>query len=291
MRENVAYKNIEHDFENYLKYMHGQVRELCTNYGNIDILWFDFSYDDMCGEKWKATELINMVKSLQPNVIIDNRLEASGEKAGSIRTNNPKYYAGDFASPEQIIPPEGLVDEEGKPIPWEACITMNNHWGYCSNDKNFKSSKMIIRKLVECVSKNGNLLLNVGPNAKGEFPVESLNILKDIGLWMKDNGDSIYNCGKAELPKPEWGYYTQNGNKLYAHIFEPSIGPLGLLGLNYKVKKARLLSDGSEIKIIKPWNTFDFEDHIFINFGSPDQLTYPLPNDIDTVVEFELIEE
>ena len=291
MRENVAYKNIEHDFENYLKYMHGQVRELCTNYGNIDILWFDFSYDDMCGEKWKATELINMVKSLQPNVIIDNRLEASGEKAGSIRTNNPKYYAGDFASPEQIIPPEGLVDEEGKPIPWEACITMNNHWGYCSTDVNYKSSKMIIRKLVECVSKNGNLLLNVGPNAKGKFPAESLCILKGIGKWMKDNGDSIYNCGKADLSKPEWGYYTQNGNKLYAHIFEPSIGPLGLLGLNYKVKKARLLSDGSEIKIIKPWNTFDFEDHIFINFGSPDQLTYPLPNDIDTVVEFELIEE
>ena len=289
MRENIAYKNVEHDFENYLEYMHGQVRELCTNYGKIDILWFDFSYDDMYGEKWKATELLNMVKSLQPNVIIDNRLEASGEKAGSIRTNNPSYFAGDFASPEQIIPPEGLVNEEGNSIPWEACITMNNHWGYCSKDKSFKSAKMIIRKLVECVSKNGNLLLNIGPNAKGEIPTESLNILKEIGLWMKDNGDSIYNCCKSELSKPEWGYYTKNGNKLYAHIFEPSIGPLGLSDLINKVKKARLLSDGSEIKIINPWNTFDFDNHIFINFGSPGQLTYPLPNDIDTVVEFELI--
>ena len=289
MRENIAYKNVEHDFENYLEYMHGQVRELCTNYGKIDILWFDFSYDDMYGEKWKATELLNMVKSLQPNVIIDNRLEASGEKAGSIRTNNPSYFAGDFASPEQIIPPEGLVNEEGNSIPWEACITMNNHWGYCSKDKSFKSAKMIIRKLVECVSKNGNLLLNIGPNAKGEIPTESLNILKEIGLWMKDNGDSIYNCCKSELSKPEWGYYTKNGNKLYAHIFEPSIGPLGLSDLINKVKKARLLSDGSEIKTINPWNTFDFDNHIFINFGSPGQLTYPLPNDIDTVVEFELI--
>ena len=289
MRENIAYKDVEHDFENYLEYMHGQVRELCTNYGKIDILWFDFSYDDMYGEKWKATELLNMVKSLQPNVIIDNRLEASGEKAGSIRTNNPSYFAGDFASPEQIIPPEGLVNEEGNSIPWEACITMNNHWGYCSKDKSFKSAKMIIRKLVECVSKNGNLLLNIGPNAKGEIPTESLNILKEIGLWMKDNGDSIYNCCKSELSKPEWGYYTKNGNKLYAHIFEPSIGPLGLSDLINKVKKARLLSDGSEIKTINPWNTFDFDNHIFINFGSPGQLTYPLPNDIDTVVEFELI--
>lgn len=289
MRENVSYKNVQHDFQRYLEYMHGQVRELCTNYGKIDILWFDFSYDDMSGEKWKATELINMVRTLQPDVIIDNRLEASGENAGSIRTSNPSFFAGDFASPEQIIPPEGIVDENGNSIPWEACITMNNHWGYCSTDKNYKSAKMIIRKLVECVSKNGNLLLNIGPNAKGEFPVESLNILKEIGIWMKNNGESIYNCGKSELPKPEWGYYTQNKNNLYAHIFEPSIGPIGLSGLKDKVEKVRLLSDSSEIRIINPWNTLDFEDYIFFNFGSPEQLTYPLPDDIDTVVELELM--
>ncbi len=221
--------------------MHGQVRELCTNYGKIDILWFDFSYDDMVGEKWKATELINMVRSLQPNVIIDNRLEASGENSGSIMTKNPSYFAGDFASPEQIIPPEGIVDKDGNSIPWEACITMNNHWGgYSSNDKNFKSAKMIIRKLVECVSKNGNLLLNVGPNAKGEIPQESLDILNQIGNWMKKNRESIYNAGKSNLPKPEWGYFTQNKNKLYAHIFEGSIGPLGIQGLNGKVKKSQI---------------------------------------------------
>lgn len=291
MRDNEKYKNTEHDFERYLQYMHGQVRELCTNYGDIDILWFDFSYNDMAGEKWKATELIKMVRSLQPNVIIDNRLEASGENAGSIRTNNPNFYAGDFASPEQIIPPKGIVDEYGNSIPWEACITMNNHWGYCSTDKNFKSSKTIIRKLVECVSKNGNLLLNVGPNAKGEIPKESLDILEEIGQWMKDNSDSIYGCKKSNYSKPEWGYYTQNGNKLYAHIFEENIGPLGFAGLNGKVKKARLLSDGSEIKIIRPWNTLDFDDYIFINFGSPEHLTYPLPNKTDTVVEFELLDE
>src|SRR5699024_8433207 len=128
---------------------------------------------------------------------------------------------------------------------------------YSSTDKNFKSAKMIIRKLVECVSKNGNLLLNVGPNAKGDFPEESLNILNEIGQWMRDNSSSIYNCGKSNLEKPEWGYYTQNGNKVYAHIFEGSIGPLGIQDLNGKVKKARLLCDNSELNLIRPWNTMD----------------------------------
>ncbi len=141
----------------------------------------------------------------------------------------------------KLFPPEGIVDKDGNSIPWEACITMNNHWGgYSSNDKNFKSAKMIIRKLVECVSKNGNLLLNVGPNAKGEIPQESLDILNQIGNWMKKNRESIYNAGKSNLPKPEWGYFTQNKNKLYAHIFEGSIGPLGIQGLNGKVKKSQI---------------------------------------------------
>lgn len=288
MRDNEEYRNIKHDFDNYLEYMHNQVGELCSNYGQIDILWFDFSYDDMVGEKWKASQLINMVRNLQPQVIIDNRLEASGENSGSIMTRDPSYYAGDFASPEQIIPPEGIVDEGGMPIPWEACITMNNHWGYSSRDKSFKSSKMIVRKLVESVSKNGNLLLNVGPNAKGEIPKESLNILKEIGEWLRQNGDSIYNCGKSDFLKPEWGYYTQDGNKLYAHVFEGSIGPLAIRVPHERVEKARLLSDGSELKIIKPWNTMDYNDYIFVNFGTPEHLTYPLPDAIDTVIEFEL---
>src|SRR5690606_5812191 len=117
---------------------------------------------DMTGEKWEATKLVNMIRSLQPDIIIDNRL------GGNIKSRNPEIYAGDFASPEQIIPPEGVVDEDGNPIPWEACITMNNHWGYVADDKDFKSPKQIIRALVECVSKGGNLLLNVAPNAKGE---------------------------------------------------------------------------------------------------------------------------
>ena len=94
-----------------------------------------------------------------------------------------------------------------------------------------------LQELVECVSKNGNMILNVGPDAKGQFPAESLQILQDIGAWMQQNSSSVYGCGRAELPKPEWGYYTQKGNKLFAHVFELPIGPLGLAGLRDRVKR------------------------------------------------------
>ncbi len=288
MRDNEDFKDKQYNWDNYLNYMHGQVRELCINYGKIDIMWFDFSYDEMTGEKWRATELIKMVRSLQPDIIVDNRLEASGEGYGSIRTSTPSIYSGDFASPEQIIPAEGVTDEEGNSIPWEACVTMNNNWGYCSTDKMYKSPKLIIRKLVECVSKNGNLLINVGPNAKGEIPNESLDILSEIGKWMKQNSRSIYNCGKSQFIKPEWGYYTQNGNMLYAHIFDGNIGALPLAGLRTKAKKARLVLDGSEINFLDAWNTKVSPDDLFINFGPIDAHTYPLPDEIDTVVELEL---
>ncbi len=289
MRDNEAFKGKQHHFENYVSYLHGQVKELCTNYGKIDIMWYDFSYDEYLGEKWKATELVDMVRTLQPGIILDNRLEASGEHSGTIKTGSPSVYSGDFASPEQIIPHSGVTDEAGNSIPWEACITMNNNWGYCSSDKLFKSSKQIIRKLVECVSKNGNMLLNVGPDAKGMIPDASIEILKQIGQWMKKNGKSIYGCGAAQYAKPDWGYYTNSGKYLYAHVFDGSIGALVLAGLNDKIKNARLLSDCSEIKIIKPWNVSEFPNDAFINFGPEGSHTYPVPDDTDTVVELEMI--
>ncbi|MBJ9987220.1 alpha-L-fucosidase [Paenibacillus sp. S28] len=283
MRAEESYKNREEQFDRYLEYMHGQVRELLTNYGKIDIMWFDFSYDDMTGEKWRATELIRMIRSLQPDIVIDNRL------GGNIMAAEPEEYAGDFFSPEQIIPPGGIVNDLGEPIPWEACITLNDHWGYHATDKNYKSPRQVIRALVECVSKNGNLLLNVGPDAKGEIPKESLAILSVVGEWLRRNGDSIYGCGIASLPKPEWGRYTQKGNKLYAHIFDRGIGPIYFQGLKGKIKKARLLSDGSELHVETPWMADQYSDTdsgAFIHLAGGD-----LPDELDTVIELELTEE
>src|SRR5699024_9168087 len=109
MRDNEDWKGREkdQDFSRYLEYMHGQVKELVTNYGKIDIMWFDFSYDDMVGEKWEATKLVEMIRSYQPDIIIDNRLTLHNEHG------DPKPYSGDFASPEQIIPPEGIRNTKG----------------------------------------------------------------------------------------------------------------------------------------------------------------------------------
>ena len=270
------------DFNIYLQYLHGQVKELLTRYGKIDIMWFDFSYGELTGEAWKATELITMARSFQPHLLIDNRLGASGEQQNLLKGDLP-VYAGDFACPEQLIPPEGLVDAAGQPVPWEACITLNNHWGYCRADQDYKSARQIVHALVECVSKDGNLLLNVGPDATGTIPPESVRILTEVGEWVRRNGASIYECGSAQLPKPEWGRYTKKGNLLYAHIYERGIGPIILRNLNGKITKARLLADGSEIKLERPWNTGDYPEDAFLDFP-----TSRLPDEIDTVVELEL---
>ncbi len=292
MRNNEAYKDEKIDFDRYLEYMHGQVKELVTNYGKIDILWFDFSYDDMCGEKWKATELIKMVRKYQPDVIIDNRLEGSGEDHGSIATAEPLIYSGDFASPEQIIPPEGVRDELGEMIPWELCATMNNHWGYCNFDHQYKSPEMLIRKLVECTSKGGNMILNVGPDAKGNIPEESVKILREIGQWMKKNQESVYGCGICKLPKPEWGRYTQKGNVIYAHVYETPLGALPLSGIApEKLDKVYYVADGSEMNRGEAWNTALFSDVAFVSFGDNPVFTYELPDKRDTVLKIILKEE
>lgn len=289
MRENEAYKDENINFDRYLEYMHGQVEELVTNYGKLDILWFDFSYDNMCEDTWKAEELIRMVRKHQPDVIIDNRLEGSGEKNGSIVTDHPNIYSGDFASPEMIIPPGGMKDLNGKPIPWELCATMNNHWGYCYYDHTYKTSQTIIRKLVECVSKGGNFILNVGPDAKGRIPKESQEILTQVGEWMEQNGESLYECGISEYDKPEWGRYTQKGNTVYAHIYETPLGALPLYGISpQEVGTITFLSSGAQVQRGEAWNTAMYSDTPFVALGENPVFSYPLPDEIDTVLKIEL---
>ena len=291
MRENEAYKGLEHNFDNYLEYMHGQVRELCTDYGKLDILWFDFSYGDMSGEKWRATELVNMVRKLQPTVLIDNRLEASGSGFGSLMTDNPNVYSGDFVSPEQIIPPKGIRKPNGESVPWEACLTMNNNWGYAEFDKAFYQPQVVVRKLVECVSKNGNMLLNVGPDAKGNIPQESVEILKSVGKWMKKNSESIYGCGYADMPKPDYGRITKSadGKRIYVHVMEAPIGPVPIEGINAdQIKRVRLLSTGAELSIKGNWTTDNYPGYVFVSLDGRGAPSYVLPDLVDTVILVEL---
>ena len=277
-RENdEAAKARKRDFNRYLDYLHGQVRELLTNYGKIDVMWFDFSYDEMSGETWRATEMVKMVRKLQPGIVINNRL---GDRRKSI-AEAMKY--GDFHTPEQAIPAACCTDETGKRILWESCMTLNDHWGYARDDHDYKSPVQVVRMLVDCVSKGGNLLLNVGPTAKGEIPAVSVVRLEAVGRWMDANADSIYGCGAADLPKPDWGRFTRKGRTLYAHLFEKPMGPAALEGLRGKVRRARVLADGSEVGIDVPWN---------VPHDSPDAwLTLPgtrLPDPLDTVISLEM---
>ncbi|MBR3972793.1 MAG: alpha-L-fucosidase [Oscillospiraceae bacterium] len=288
MRNNPAYSNENRNFDRYLEYMHSQVRELCTNYGKIDILWFDFAYGKMRGESWKASELVTMVRTLQPDVIIDNRLEVSGEGYGSLAECRPTPYHGDFVSPEQMIPPSGIQDAEGKDLVWEACVTMNRNWGYHAVDKFFKPAPMLIKKLVECVSKGGNMLLNVGPDARGNIPPESMERLEIIGNWMAKNSVSIYGCGKAGIEKPDYGRLTRKGNHLYFHVYENALGPLPLLGIRGdQIKSIRYLATGAEIRISTSWVHSDYPEIVFADLG-PDP---NLPDEIDTVIEVVLRED
>jgi len=282
MRNNKDYQNDNRHFERYIEYMHKQVEEICINYGKLDILWFDFSYGDMTGEKWKAGELMDMVRTLQPGIIVDNRLEASGEGYGSMATGILTRYHGDFVSPEQMIPPNGIQDVNGNDLVWESCVTMNNNWGFHQTDTFYKPAAMIIRKLVECVSKGGNMLLNIGPDAKGNIPQESLEILDTVKAWMDKNKASIHDCGKAGIQKPEYGRITRNKNKIYYHLFENTFGPMPLPGLSKEnVKRIRYLATGAEVPVSSSWVHSDYPDIVFADLG----VNPILPDETDTVLE------
>ena len=287
-RADATQGNEQRDFGRYIAYLHGQVEELVTGYGPLDLMWFDFSYENMKGEAWEAEKLVKMIRSHQPNLLIDNRLEANGHERGSIMTGRPSAYAGDFTSPEQMVPPEGYFNDLGQPVPWESCLTLNRHWGYFAGDEHYKSARLIVRSLVECVSKNGNLILNVGPDANGEIPAGARAVLHEVGEWMRQNGESIYGCGAASLPKPEWGRYTRKGETLYAHVLEEAVSAVCLQNLGGCVARMRLLSDKSEVRQTHFWTLTGYEQHAFF-FPRPGCAeSYPLPDALDTVVEVAL---
>ena len=275
MRNHPECSNENRNFDNYLEYMFGQIKELLTDYGKLDVMWFDFSYGNMKCDTWKARELIEMVRSIQPDVIIDNRLEGSGEDAGSIRTLDPTPYSGDFASPEQMIPPEGIRDVAGNPIPWEACITLNNHWGYAAHDHHYKSAEMVVHMLVECVSKGGNLLLNVGPDPEGRFPREAVETLDGLGKWMEENGEAVYGTrGGIWQPKDHVYGSTCKGDNIYVHILDgEAFRGMSLPGTDREIKSAELM-DGRAVEFTQ----------------DPGRVTLRIPEDvvrerrIDTVV-------
>jgi alpha-L-fucosidase len=231
------------DQARYAKYLHGQVRELLTQFGKIDILWFDFSYpkEDGSGkgrDDWKSAELVRMIRKLQPDVILDDRLDLPG--------------VGDIKTPEQAQPREWPT-VEGKRVVWEACQTFSGSWGYHRDEASWRDTDELLRTLVDCVSKGGNLLLNVGPTGRGEFDGRALDRLQGIGEWMKRHSRSIYGCTQApegfQAPQDCRFTYNPTTNRLYVHLFSWPYKHLHLDGLADKVAYGQLLHDASEVQL------------------------------------------
>lgn len=250
MRDDLAYReqNKNRDISQYRQYLHGQTRELLTQFGKLDIMWFDFSYPDRDWgwskgkgkDDWESEKLMRMVREHYPDILVNDRLG----------------IGGDLKTPEQYQP-AGRMLIDGKPVLWEACQTLNGSWGYHRDNLDWKSSDLLIRMLIDGVSKDGNLLLNVGPNARGEFEPQAIERLRAIGAWMRLHSRSIYGCGSSTFTPPPDCRYTQKGNRLYLHIFDWPLRHVHLAGLGDRVEYAQLLNDASEIKmnVVDPHQT------------------------------------
>jgi len=279
-RNNPASAARQHDFDRYLEFMHGQYRELMTNYGRVDIIWHDFSYGDMVGEKWRATELMRMIRSKHPHIISNNRLSIIHEYgAGDLG------FSQDFFTPEQYIPPRGIPGQD-----FEVCQTINNTWEYTHYDRDWKSTTTLIRELIDTVSKGGNYLLNIGPKPDGSIPETTIDKLRAMGRWMDVHGESIYGTNAAPFTEqPEWGRFTQKQledgtTRLYLHMFKwPFDAVLRVPAIENEVLAAHMLSlpGQPELAFERDPNT----DELLIS------LPIAEPNDYATVVMLDVAGE
>ena len=258
------------DFNRYKQYMKGQLAEIIKNYGPIGVLWFDGEWEDTWTHQ-DGLDLYKYIKSLQPDIIINNRVDKG--RLGMAGMTKDSSFAGDFGTPEQEIPQTGLPG-----VCWETCMTMNGCWGYNKNDLNFKSSKELIRKLIDTTSKGGNFLLNVGPKSDGTFPEQSIEQLEGIGKWMSVNSQSIYGTSASTISDITWGRCTTKANKIYLHVFDwPVDSRLVIQKKISDIDSAYLLSDpGKKLSV-------GYEDNSTI-ISVPDKAIDP----VATVIVLEL---
>jgi alpha-L-fucosidase len=222
--------------EEYLKYMKAQLRELVTAYDPA-VLWFDGEWQEWWTEA-DGKELYQYVRSLKPDIIINNRV-GKGRQGMQGMSKTDGKYAGDFGTPEQEIPANGLPG-----VDWESCMTMNTTWGFKYYDHQWKSPEVIVRNLIDIASKGGNYLLNVGPTAEGLIPAPSVDLLAVVGAWMRLNGESIYGTTASPFAKQlSFGRATSRPGRIYLHVFDwPAEGNLDVPVRSKSVKKAYLLA-------------------------------------------------
>jgi alpha-L-fucosidase len=210
--------------DRFVSYIHGQLRELMSNYGKVDILWYDMPVPlDALG--WHSEEMNRMVLHLQPDIVINNR----------------NLLFGDFSTPEQST-------QAGK-ADWESCMTMNDSWGYIPNDHNWRSSQQLLQNLVECARDGGNYLLNIGPMPDGTVPAASVERLQTIGGWLQRNGEAVYATQRCNFPHGNVGVYTCKRSTLFVHIYFWPGQRMTVGGVKFKVCSARFLASGLPVKV------------------------------------------
>jgi alpha-L-fucosidase len=222
----------------FVEYTHGLIREILTQYGKIDVLWYDVDWP-LSAEQWESEKMNKMVFELQPDIIVNNR----------------NGLPGDYATPEQHIDPA----KDGRA--WETCMTLNESWGYHKADNDWKSPETIVRNLVTCAHDTGNYLLNIGPKPDGSIPEESVRVLSEVGEWLDKNGPSIYATDVCDSKEHIYANYTRRGKTLYMHVYHwPGETPaaewleffrpqsaLAIGGLRAKVQSARLFASGKPV--------------------------------------------
>lgn len=233
------------DFAAYVGYMKAQLHELVARYDPA-ILWFDGEWDATWTHEL-GLELEAYLRALKPNLIINNRIDKGRSGMAGMTEEG---FAGDFGTPEQEIPSRGFPG-----VDWESCMTMNGSWGYDANDHDWKSAKTLVENLVDCASKGGNYLLNVGPTADGRIPAESLERMAEVGRWLDKHSEAVYGTQAGPLPKQApWGRVTSKPGKLYVVVFNPAVESVTLPGVRAKVTRVYALAqnDGVGSLVFQP---------------------------------------
>lgn len=230
------------NMDRYRQYMKDQLTELLTRFGTIDELFMDYSYPGVNGKghaDWDSEGLLKLIRKLQPNILVDNRMDMDHTDWG-----------WDFVTPEQFMPAEWPT-VRGEKTYWETCQTFSGAWGYYRDEYSWKNIHQLVVMLIETVSKGGNLLLNVGPTARGVFDDRANERLEGMGRWMKFHSRSIYGCTAApstfECPQNCLLTYNPGTNRLYIHVLEWPFKSLHLKNYRGRIKYAQLLNDDSEI--------------------------------------------
>ena len=231
------------EYRSFLDYLYNSVEQLMTGYGRIDLLFFDYTSKYKDGTDYFERErLLEMIYRHQPDILVNDRLAFSKEHVCDF----------DYYTPEVTVmnqPPS----VKGRPVLWESCATMNDHWGYCEGDENYKSLSTLVCGLLGCVSQNGNLLLNVGPKPDGSLPDMTIAKLEELARWFADNGEAVTGCGKAEYAAPFGLCYTRKGKNIYAGVLTAPMGDIILPQLKGKVREITLLKNGSKASLIDFW--------------------------------------